>query len=218
MDTKDLTGQNAAEPDPFDLPKQRRAGSDGPRDAAPADAALTDAVPEDAVPDVFAPTRAGTAVGMIRTSDAERDEALGSLATHYAAGRLETAEFDARADDALAARTRADLRRLFADLPGGPPTALLDEPLEDRVARYPRRGLRAPGRPPTYQQSDRRPYRPGFGGPPALGRRLTVLAAVLLMAAFGAMRHGYFPFPLIPALFILSRRPWRWNRKAEPWT
>ncbi|HEY3873559.1 MAG TPA: DUF1707 domain-containing protein [Actinocrinis sp.] len=169
MDKRDQTRQNAAEPDPY-----------GPRDA----------VPED-----FAPTRADRAAGMIRTSDAERDEALRVLATHYAAGRLETAEFDARAGAALAARTRAELRRLFADLPGG-----------------------APGRTPQYQQPDRRPYRPGPGGLPAPGWRLTVLAAVLLVAALGAVRHGYFPVPLIPALFILSRRPWRWNRKAEPWT
>jgi hypothetical protein len=197
MDTSDQTQQYTAEPDPLDLPRQRETGPEEPQDTVPGPARV----------------RAGTtAASMIRTSHAERDEALRSLATHFAEGRLETAEFDARADVALAARTRADLRRLFTDLPGGSPAALLDQPLDDRAMRYPRSGRRGPGRPDRpYQQRDRRSYRRGFGGPPAVGRRLTILAAVLLAAAFGALRHGYFPFPLIPALFILIRRPWRWN-------
>lgn len=157
--------------------------------------------------------------GVIRTSNDERDEALRSLATHYAAGRLETAEFDARADVALAARTRADLRGLFADLPGGSPLALLDKPPEDSVMGTARSGRGRWNRPDrSYRQRDRRPAGRGFAGPVAAGRRLTILALVLLAAAVGAASHGHFPFPLIPALFILSRRPWRWSRKAEPWT
>ena len=216
MDTRDLTGQNAAEPDPFDLPPQRGAEPLEPRDAVPGRAPLPAVpAPTGSASTGAVPTGAGSTAGVIRTSDEERDEALRTLAAHYAAGRLETAEFDARADVALAARTRDDLRRLFLDLPGGSPASLLDAPIADEAVRYPRParpGRLVPGRPyPLYQQRDRRPYRGGFGGPPAVGRRLTVLAVVLLAAAFGALRHGYFPFPLIPALFILSRRPWRWN-------
>ena len=54
----------------------------------------------------------------VRASDAERDDALRSLAAHYADGRLDQPEFDRRSDAALAAVTRDQLRTLFTDLPG----------------------------------------------------------------------------------------------------
>ncbi|HET9169230.1 MAG TPA: DUF1707 domain-containing protein [Actinospica sp.] len=53
----------------------------------------------------------------VRASDAERDEALTALAAHYADGRLDQPEFNRRADAALAAVTREQLRGLFTDLP-----------------------------------------------------------------------------------------------------
>ncbi|HWG24378.1 DUF1707 domain-containing protein [Actinospica sp.] len=53
----------------------------------------------------------------VRASDAERDDALRTLAAHYADGRLDQPEFDRRADAALVAVTRDQLRGLFADLP-----------------------------------------------------------------------------------------------------
>ena len=53
----------------------------------------------------------------VRASDAERDEAVRTLAAHYAEGRLDQPEFDERSDAALAAVTREQLRRLFTDLP-----------------------------------------------------------------------------------------------------
>src|SRR6516165_6275100 len=52
----------------------------------------------------------------LRVSDAEREAATGQLAEHFAAGRLDQAEFDDRAGRAMSARTRADLSGLFADL------------------------------------------------------------------------------------------------------
>jgi hypothetical protein len=56
----------------------------------------------------------------IRASDQERDEALRRLQNAFAEGRLDDGEFDERMRAALAARTRADLAPLFADLPGEP--------------------------------------------------------------------------------------------------
>jgi len=53
----------------------------------------------------------------LRVSDAEREAATGRLAEHFAAGRLDQAEFDDRVGRAMSARTRADLNGLFADLP-----------------------------------------------------------------------------------------------------
>jgi hypothetical protein len=54
----------------------------------------------------------------IRASDQERDAAVQRLQAAFAEGRLDDGEFDERMRAALAARTRADLAPLFADLPG----------------------------------------------------------------------------------------------------
>jgi GntR family transcriptional regulator len=64
----------------------------------------------------------------LRVSDAEREAVRGRLAAHFAAGRLDQAEFDDRVGRAMSAKTRADLRGLFADLsetgaPAGPELA-----------------------------------------------------------------------------------------------
>ena len=50
-------------------------------------------------------------------SDAERDRVAEALRTHAAAGRLDPEELEQRLALALAARTRADLAPLVADLP-----------------------------------------------------------------------------------------------------
>jgi hypothetical protein len=59
-----------------------------------------------------------------RIGDAEREQAVRRLGKHVGAGRLDLAEFEARCAVACAARTRADLDALFADLPAArPPSA-----------------------------------------------------------------------------------------------
>jgi GntR family transcriptional regulator len=52
----------------------------------------------------------------LRVSDAEREAAADWLAEHFAAGRLDQAEFDDRVGRAMIAKTRADLSGLVADL------------------------------------------------------------------------------------------------------
>ena len=52
-----------------------------------------------------------------RLSNAEREEAVGHLATAEAEGRLTAPEYEQRATAARAAVTRGDLVPLFADLP-----------------------------------------------------------------------------------------------------
>jgi hypothetical protein len=56
----------------------------------------------------------------LRVSDAERAEVTDRLASHYGDGRLDKAEFDERVSRAMAAKTAADFRGLFDDLPGQP--------------------------------------------------------------------------------------------------
>jgi Domain of unknown function (DUF1707) len=53
----------------------------------------------------------------LRVSDAERQAVADRLSEHFAAGRLDQAEFDERVGRAMSAKTRADLSGLFADLP-----------------------------------------------------------------------------------------------------
>jgi GntR family transcriptional regulator len=53
----------------------------------------------------------------LRVSDAEREAVADRLAEHFAAGRLDQAEFGGRVGRAMSAKTRADLSELFAGLP-----------------------------------------------------------------------------------------------------
>ena len=139
--------------------------------------------------------------GALRASDTEREGAARSLATHFADGRLERAEFDERVDAAFAARTRNELRALFADLPGSPPLPEL---------RRSEPGARAsvPGR------TRRR-------GPFQAGRApLFPLVPILLALSVVAIVHGLPPFPLIALFAVLAvgRRRRRWNRgDLRPW-
>jgi len=56
----------------------------------------------------------------IRIGTAEREQAVKALGEHFAQGRLEPAEFEERMTAAYAARTAAELDRLFDDLPSAP--------------------------------------------------------------------------------------------------
>jgi len=78
----------------------------------------------------------------VRVGDDEREEAARALGEHFAVGRLDRAEYDERLDAAFTARTRADLARLFRDLPGPRPGREVTVP---RVS--PRRARRRPAVP-----------------------------------------------------------------------
>ncbi|MDE3134124.1 MAG: DUF1707 domain-containing protein [Acidobacteriota bacterium] len=57
----------------------------------------------------------------LRVSDQEREEAAAAIREHYAAGRLDSAEFEERVQAAYGARTQSELSALSADLPALPP-------------------------------------------------------------------------------------------------
>lgn len=61
--------------------------------------------------------------GDIRASDAERDAAIERLSRAAGDGRLTLEEFSQRMEQATAAKTRAELSRLVADLPAEPAIA-----------------------------------------------------------------------------------------------
>lgn len=160
----------------------------------------------------------------LRASDSERDAAVHLLAAHYADGRLERAEFDERADAALAARTRDQLRVLFADLPGPRPVpasaAAATSALASVSASASASALASASEVDTPQpMTGAAPYprRAGMiasGAPPIV----RVLVPLFLVMTVLAVLHGAPPFPLLPLLFILTRRSRRWNREARPWT
>jgi hypothetical protein len=59
----------------------------------------------------------------VRIGHAERERAATLLGEHFAAGRLDMAEFDERIQRVYAARTAGELEPLFADLPDTRPAA-----------------------------------------------------------------------------------------------
>jgi hypothetical protein len=58
----------------------------------------------------------------IRIGDAERNSALDALGEHLSSGRIDLDEFGTRSAQVTQARTVADLRALFTDLPAPHPT------------------------------------------------------------------------------------------------
>ncbi len=62
---------------------------------------------------------------MLRVGDAERDAAAADLGEHYVAGRLTLDELHERLGAVFAAKTRGQLGRTLADLPGLRPPARL---------------------------------------------------------------------------------------------
>src|ERR671917_799968 len=63
----------------------------------------------------------------LRIGNAEREAAVRELGEHYAAGRLDAAEYEERTTAAYAARTADDLQPLFADLPREQPTVAIPQ-------------------------------------------------------------------------------------------
>jgi hypothetical protein len=77
-------------------------------------------------------TRRRNSYSGMRISDAERGEVADLLSKHYGDGRLDQAEFNQRLDQAMRAKTYADLSGLFADLPRTEDEALEGPKMQSR--------------------------------------------------------------------------------------
>jgi hypothetical protein len=64
----------------------------------------------------------------LRIGTQEREDAVRVLGEHFADGRMPVDEYEERVGVALEAKTRADLRPLFADLPAPYPTFMAPPP------------------------------------------------------------------------------------------
>jgi hypothetical protein len=110
----------------------------------------------------------------LRIGTDERESAIKSLSDHMSAGRLAFEEYEERMSAALEARTRADLRVLFKDLPPPHPPFLAPPP--------PMVVLPPPAAPPAYFPPPPLPVH-GYSG------RYRVVAGVLqLVFPFGVGR------------------------------
>ncbi|HEU5421782.1 MAG TPA: DUF1707 domain-containing protein [Streptosporangiaceae bacterium] len=139
--------------------------------------------------------RANYANPGMRISDAERSEVADRLSAHYGDGRLDQEEFSRRMDQAMNAKTQADLNGLFADLPDG------DVPAAGT-------GLRPGGRGPAAGSGARR------GGP---GRVIAIIL-IAIVAAFAVHALGWLvPWVLVAALaYVWLRHRRRPERQAPP--
>jgi DUF1707 SHOCT-like domain len=117
--------------------------------------------------DTAAATR-GRGDGRFRASRAEREQVIELVKTAFVDDRLTKEELDARVGQALAARTRADLAALTADIPAGL-----------NVSKPPRQAVQAREQPPArYVARHAVPAKTGTakaGGAVAVAVKLTVV-------------------------------------------
>ena len=131
--------------------------------------------------------------GQLRTSRADREQAIDVLKAAFVQGRLTKDELDQRVGHVLASRTYADLGALTADLPGLVPS---DQP--------PARHAREPGRALSFKTAARVG---AVGASPAVASAAVVMmqssgvpavAGVLLVGLTGLLAAG-----LLTALLML---------------
>jgi hypothetical protein len=122
-----------------------------------------------------------------RASDADRDAVLTQLSEHFQTGRLTHAEFDERSDQALQAKTYADLAALMSDLPGISPVS-------------PRQLPARPAEPDESAQAGR----PAVA--PAIVAVITVVIALGLLLGEAQGHHGSGLLWLIIVIPLLLRR------------
>lgn len=128
----------------------------------------------------------------IRIGDAERQSALTALGEHMTAGRLDIDEYGDRTAQVAAAKTRADLQALFADLP----------------APHPGFGVVPPPEPP---QAQRQPVPMAQSSLPLRARlaAVSVPAAVMIAVVLLVVAHtGPYVFLLPLLVVIFGRAMW----------
>jgi hypothetical protein len=172
--------------------------------------------------------------GSIRIGDSEREDAVRRLGEHYEAGRLSAEEHSERIEQALKARTAADLNGLFADLPGAPgPDAAAQGAGDGEGWAGPWGWRKPPWTAPANSATgpgSAGPGNGGFGGPggrPPWAARgfisriplplLIVLGVLGVLASIGCVFGGGHP-PVLPialivaAVFVIRKR--RMERRA----
>jgi hypothetical protein len=119
----------------------------------------------------------------LRISDEDREQAANAIREHYAAGRLDSTEFEERLTAVYAAKTRGELGALSVDLPPLPP------------------------KPPTKGELIRQNVTSNGLVRTAAGGGGLFLAATAIWAMTGANIHGFWPgWVLVFTLVTIVRR------------
>ncbi|TDO48893.1 uncharacterized protein DUF1707 [Kribbella sp. VKM Ac-2571] len=146
--------------------------------------------------------------GSIRIGDSEREDAVRRLGEHYEAGRLSADEHSERVEQALKARTGADLEGLFADLPGAHQATAGDD---NEGWAGPWGWRRPPWTAPENAAGAAGPgagrQRPQWAARGPLGRipfpLLILLGVAAVMLSIGCTVFGGHP-PVLPLLLIVA--------------
>ena len=149
------------------------------------------------------------ALGQLRTSHAEREQAVGVLKVAFVQGRLTKDEFDRRVGQVFASRTYADLDALTADIPDG---VTSDLPSAERP--------REPGRVLGFKTAARVG---AVGAFPSMASALVVVQSSRVPAVAGGLLvglTGLFVAGLLTALLMLVswvvRRSQRGSAQGPP--
>ena len=145
------------------------------------------------------------ALGRLRTSHADREQAIGVVKAAFVQGRMTKEEFDLRVGQVLASRTYADLNALTADIPSGVTSA---QPSTEHA--------REPGRALSFKTAARVG---AVGAAPSMASAVVVLlqssgvpavAGLLLVGVTGLLVAGL----LTALLMLLSWAVRRSQREA----
>jgi hypothetical protein len=150
------------------------------------------------------------ALGQLRTSHADREQAIDVLKAAFVQGRLTKDEFDRRVGQVFASRTHADLDALTADIPDGVTSA---QPSTEHA--------REPGRVLSFKMAARVG---AVGAGPSMASAAVVLvqssgvpavAGVLLVGLTGLFVTGLLAV-LLMLLSWVVRRPQRGAAQGPP--
>jgi len=147
----------------------------------------------------------------MRAGTTDRQRAVDRLTTHFADGRLDTAEFDQRVATAYGSTYLDELTPLFDDLPSNSPDrpAWASGPYGHRPPGLPGPG----GEGSEWAGPGPRGWR--TGPPPPVRVAMFVLLMFLIIGSISAVGHGFFPFPLlwlaIVLLMVGRMRHRRWS-------
>lgn len=142
----------------------------------------------------------------IRVGDAERTAALDALGEHMASGRIDLDEYGTRSAQVTQARTVADLRALFRDLPAPHPSLPGSAPLP----AVPQSSAPVPPPPAGSTALARPDDRTPAQRIAAVATGLSGIAALVLFFVTGS----WLWFLIVPALGIVTSQIWGkgWNR------
>lgn len=157
----------------------------------------------------------------VRIGHEEREKAADDLAEHFAQGRLEQAEFEERTGAAWQAKTVADLKPLFFDLPGGSLNGYLSSQATtgaERSARAPARvdGSEEVAASEEGEDADESP-RSGFDTALSILMGIIPLVALALFVLLRAVDFdsAWIAFLLIPVVYIVGGQLRRRGGKSK---